>query len=393
MSKSSLKFAMLNAKANASSVYYKELVSLKKVQDTNSETFWEDLKKQDKPKTRIKKGDFVILKNYSELEIAKLMAAIDNTSAKSYNQLVENTISHGDIVSIDEKEVIVTFGKMDIIVDVKRDKLDTDGLAIGDTIPLYIEKSKGGLSASYSKGVKETEYQNLLSAIGTEKTFVAKVVELIHGGYWLDVAGNRCFMPGSLANLVRLDDFSSIVGQKLNVLIVGFEKGKIIASHRDWQKIQNVEESQKIEIGKLVTGVVSGITNKGVFVELEKGVYGLMPPYSTVDENLQKGDSVDVYVRNFDEKNRIVLTQRFEDLNQWEFIDNFLQTGNLIDVVVKAENRYYYFVHICTNVRGRIKKSTIPKDVVIQENQHLTVVVTKIDAENKVVSCQLYNNK
>jgi ribosomal protein S1 len=69
-------------------------------------------------------------------------------------------------------------------------------------VKIKTNKKTGDVIASISDAIKEVKLKEIKEAIGNSTIgFTAKVKELIHGGYWVDVAGIKCFMPGSLARI------------------------------------------------------------------------------------------------------------------------------------------------------------------------------------------------
>ena len=108
--------------------------------------------------------------------------------------------------------------------------------------------------ASISDAIMEVKLKEMKDAIGNKTVgFTAIVKELIHGGYWVDVAGIKCFMPGSLGGLNKLHDFNSLVGKEIIVMPIIFSKEKdtIVVSHREYLRtmipttIDNLEEYYK----------------------------------------------------------------------------------------------------------------------------------------------------
>lgn len=299
----------------------------------------------------------------------------------------EGVVIDAEIVQITDNILVASLGKMDIMLDLDKENICEP--TVGNLIPIMLERINNTIVPSHSKAVKHNIRQGMLATQGTEVVWSAKVVKSIHGGYWCEVGGVQCFMPGSLASLVRLENFNSIVGEVLDVLVVGFEKGEIIISHRDYQKMQNVEASKSLKLGSCVTGKVTGIKSKGVFVELQDGVYGLMPHQSVVDANLEVGSTVEVYIRNFDDKQRVMLTQKFAEVNVWDFIDTVIKIGDVVDGVIQSENKTWVYVHICENVRGRLKKAKLPQTFQFVEGQHIAVAVSKIEKDTQNVTCIL----
>lgn len=347
----------------------------------NQNVEWEDLGKTMKPKKRFVAG-FKILNNLTEAEVLE--------KSKIYTDRVnlEKGSVYGTnkdfILSEKSNEVFVlTRGKEDIILDVKKEKLDLNDFNIGDKMNVSVVQTKQGLIGSMNGNVKNISNETLYNSIGTDNYFEALVLSSSFQGYWVSINGIKAYMPGSLANLTRLEDFTSIVGTKLKVLIVNHERGNFIASHRDYQKMINVEESKQFKIGTKVSGLVTGVTKKGAFVKLSETVYGLL----LNTNQIVKDEYVDVYVKGFDESDRIILTQNFEDLNQWDFIDEYLQVGNKVLSKVEKFNKQVAFVGIWGNIKGKIKLSQLPENVRLNSGEEVAVVVTKIDKTNKIVFC------
>jgi ribosomal protein S1 len=463
MTKKSLKFAMIGAKVAANKKYYSELDSVSTSHtEISDDLYWSMLLTTVKPKTKIVDG-FKLMKQYNTRDTNELIKLYSkHPSFKNFEPAKTDTVVDCRIVGKTDTTVTANIGKDDILLDAHRERIDLDLINVGDNLPLFLEQSKSGVTGSYLKAFRRNIYNKLIESIGTNNVFEAHVSRLIHGGYWLTIGGNEVFMPGSLASLIRLDDFTSIVGTTISVLVVGFEKGKVIASHRDYQKLQNVEESKKIVVGSMLSGKVTGVTQKGIFVELLSGVYGLLPKmytgykvaeiikstkitknvgdssnpisfeylgtandgksifrvvgdlqeadsvqdifkalanskdYVTILEtrdiyaDIQKGDTVDVYVKSFDDSDRIVLTQRYSDLNQWNFIDNLMQVENILSVSVAKITKDFVFITICDNVRGKIRLSKIPKNVTLNVDDQIKVYITKIDKNAQIVFCEYY---
>ena len=92
----------------------------------------------------------------------------------------------------------------------------------GTLVDVKVRRGNGGMMvASISDALDEVKAKEIMDAIGNKSVgFTARVKELIHGGYWVDVGGITCFMPGSLGGVNKLHDFNVLVGKEIVVSIV-----------------------------------------------------------------------------------------------------------------------------------------------------------------------------
>ena len=106
------------------------------------------------------------------------------------------------------------------------------------------------------------------------------VVARVPGGYSVDV-GMRGFLPSSQADIRRIGDPDSLVGETLAFGISEFDKrrGNIVLSRRALlekeQKARKQETLAKLTEGAVLPGVVRSLTDYGAFVDLG-GLDGLL---------------------------------------------------------------------------------------------------------------------
>ena len=105
----------------------------------------------------------------------------------------------------------------------------------------------------------------------------------------------------------KISDPGSVVsvGQKVKVVVVGKKNDKLAFSIKQREKDPWDEVATHYTKDKKVEGVVSKLTDFGVFVSLEKGVEGLIhitkiPP----EKSFSRGDKVQVYIEEVDAKAR-----------------------------------------------------------------------------------------
>ena len=150
--------------------------------------------------------------------------------------------------------------------------------------------------------------------------YLAKVTELIHGGYFLTIDSVRVFMPGSLGGVNKLVNFEELLGQEIYVCPINYSKEKdfIVVSHRDYLRALIPSALDALDPGDHFGGFVTGTTKFGVFVEFNKCLTGLIHKTDLEDDTLDKfnnrtlkpGDEVDFTIKELASNNRIILTQK-----------------------------------------------------------------------------------
>lgn len=155
------------------------------------------------------------------------------------------------------------------------------------------------------------------------KAYWAEVIDTNVGGFVVEVASTiRAFMPGSMAASNRIEDYSTMIGRTIEVMVeswspkYGFvvSRKKYINKMRPY-KIQPLREELDKNPDKLYHGRVTGANQYGVFVELDEFITGMLHKSLVSDEmreamrngTIEAGTEIDVYIDNLD-NNRVVLS-------------------------------------------------------------------------------------
>lgn len=248
--------------------------------------------------------------------------------------------------------------------------------------------------ASYTDNIKKQKFNEIKDSIGKPVAFIAKVVELIHGGYFLNIDGIRVFMPGSLGGMNKLVDFESLLGQEIYVMPITYsvEKDYIAVSHRKYLKTLVSSEMDKLEVGQEFDGFVTGTTKFGVFVEFNKCLTGMIHKSdlsdSMVDDfdngHIRPGMSISGKIKERRD-NRVVLTQNEIEVSAtpWDDIEDRYSVPSTVTGKVKRIVKYGIFVELEPKLVGLLHKSNIEEDFEFEVGQELDVELYKIDKETK----------
>ncbi len=193
------------------------------------------------------------------------------------------------------------------------------------------------------------------------------------------------------------------IGDKVTVMVLKYDKDKERVSLGLKQTSSDpwVDVDNKYPVNTQIKGKVVSITDYGVFVELEKGIEGLVHisemSWSRHVKHPSKivsiGDEVEAIVLTLDkEKKRISLGMKQIEPNPWEKIEDKYPIGSEVDGTVRNLTDFGAFVELEDGVDGLIhisdlswKKIKHPSEV-LKKKDKITSAVLSIDKENCRIS-------
>ncbi len=259
----------------------------------------------------------------------------------------------------------------------------------------------GDVVASISDAIKEVKLKEIKEAIGNKAVgFTAKVKELIHGGYWVDVAGIKCFMPGSLGGLNKLHDFSLLVGKEIVVMPITFSKEKdtLVVSHREYLRtmipttIENLNETIK----ESRIGFVTGTTKFGVFAEFDECLTGLIPKAELTEEfqkslddrSIKPGDKIEFWVKEIISDRKIILSQLGPKIDLWDGIDEKYKPMMISEGKVTKITSYGAFVELEKGISGLIHKSKL-KGADLSKGDTINVKIGSVNVSDRKITMNI----
>lgn len=197
------------------------------------------------------------------------------------------------------------------------------------------------------------------------------------------------------------------VGDKIDVKILSFDKETMRVSlglkqieANPWQQVD-----QKYPIGSRCKGKVVNVVPYGIFVELERGIEGLVhvseiswsKRIANPAEVFKTGDAVDVQVLNIDkEHEKISLGIKQTETNPWIGVENRYKVGQKVKGAIRNLTEFGAFVELEEGIDGLIHVSDIswtrkvnhPKDV-LKKGQEVEAVILVVDEVNHKLSLGL----
>ena len=252
----------------------------------------------------------------------------------------------------------------------------------------------------------EDKRQEILETIEKGQVLEGAVKNITDFGVFIDLGGVDGLLHITDLSHGRVDHPSEILSldQKLNVVVIDFDsKSKRVSlglkqlQPHPWDEIHSKypEESK-------VQGRVVSIADYGAFVELEKGVEGLIhisemswtQHIKHPSQLVEKGQIVECIVLNVDDDGRKIslgIKQLVSD--PWEDLHHRFPIGSKHNGVVRNLTNFGAFVELESGIDGLVhvtdlswtKKIDHPSEVV-SKGQELEVVVSRIDVEKRQIS-------
>ena len=236
-------------------------------------------------------------------------------------------------------------------------------------------------------------------AEGEKRPATVKVLRVIKNrqknivGLAVAVEGVEGFMPASHVELKRVEDFTPYIGQELEAEIIEVDTAREAAEE---------EAYNSVEEGQVVPGKVLRIADFGLFVEVGKGLVGLVHNTElSWDRNVKASDfepetEVTVLIKKIDRENkRVALSIKATQEDPWVTEANALPEGAIVKgivtrflpfgAIVKVTDRVEGLVHVSEIADTRVEK---PEDV-LEVGQEVVVKVIKKDMEHKKIGLSI----
>ena len=286
-----------------------------------------------------------------------------------------NTVTEGEIVSINEEKFVVSIGGKEGSIHTSEIKINGKlKYKDGEKITVMVTGTRGeNLSLSYKKVLQKEKFDAFFTKYGAEPEHV--VVEGVvisvkpRAGFVVQSAdGMEYFMPMAQGFLKAV----GAVGKKIKALVLKAkpETNSIVISRR--KLIEETQRNREEKILKLMenndpkTGIIKKITSYGMFVDLG-GIDGLVN-YNEISYKgpvnpsayYKEGEEVVAIIKSYDkEKGHLSLSIKEALPNPWEEMRDALEVEDTISVIVSNFESYGAFVDLGNDIEGLLHISEI----------------------------------
>lgn len=302
----------------------------------------------------------------------------------------------GIVISASKSEV-----KLDIngvLVGVVRgpqlyDELEEySNLQPGDTVDATVmeeENENGELELSFKQAGQEKAWSTLRQAFANKENIMVKIMEANKGGLIAHYKQIPGFLPVSQLspeNYPRvsggdqnkiLDKLKSFVGTEMEAKVITLdeEEDKIIFSEKDVWAEKQKDVIAKYEVGTVVEGTVTAVTDFGIFVSFDEKMEGLIHiselAWQRIDDPsdfYNVGDKIKAKVISV-EGSKIFLSAKRLSKDPWQEAGKKYKVGQVIKGEILKVNPFGLFVKLDESIHGlaHISQLGVEKGVKLAE--------------------------
>lgn len=240
---------------------------------------------------------------------------------------------------------------------------------------LKLDQKKGNIVLSRKAVIEEeldSRKKELMESLEFKKPIRGAVKNITEYGAFVDLGGIDGLIHITDMSWGRINHPSEVfnVGDIAEVVVLSYdpENGKVSLGYKQCQSDPWESVEEKYPVGSRIKGKVINLADYGAFVELEKGVEGLIhvsemswsEKIKHPSRIVSVGDWVDAEVLSIDKTNRrISLSLKQTQTNPWLQLKDRYPVGSVISGRVKNITDFGVFVEVEEGIHGLIHVSDL----------------------------------
>jgi small subunit ribosomal protein S1 len=331
--------------------------------------------------------------------------------------LVAGETVEGLIMSVKKYEILIDLGARGVGMVSRREASFARDMQVGETISASVideEMPDGFVLLSFRKAAKDKSWDEILAHMDNSEVIEIVPFDANRGGLLVEYDGVRGFVPvsqlsaehyprvGSSDKDEILQKLNSLVGKPLKVRILDADKknNKLIFSEKEAVKDGLSERFDKLTVGETVAGVVTGVVDFGVFVNVD-GIEGLVhiseiswERVMNPNDYVKIGDEIKAKIISID-KDRLSLSIKQLTEDPWIAEVNQLKKGDKIEGTITRITPFGAFVQISPAVEALVhvselgQGSDVDPEKVFSLNERKQFKILEIDPASRKISLSL----
>ena len=349
----------------------------------------------------------------AKITMDELLAGAD-TSAK---QLVAGEVVTGKVLSLKKHEVLIDLGAQGVGFVPRREVGFSRNISEGDEVSASVvdtELENGMSLLSLRKAVKDRGWEEVCARLESGEVIDIQPYDANRGGLLVEYEGVRGFLPvsqlsaehyprvGSSDKDEILQRLNNLIGKTMKVRILDADRksNKLIFSEKEAVKDGLAERFEKLAVGDQVEGVVTGVVDFGVFVNVE-GIEGLVhiseiswERVNNPSDYVKTGQTIKAKIIAID-KDRLSLSMKQLTQDPWlTEVQNFSK-GDKVEGTVTRITPFGAFVQVSPAIEALVHISelgdsnNVDPEKVFTLNERKEFVILDIDKENRKISLSL----
>ncbi|MGE0206771.1 MAG: 30S ribosomal protein S1 [Candidatus Babeliales bacterium] len=274
---------------------------------------------------------------------------------------------------------------------------------------IKVNKKRGNVIISrrkYLSEIRSESRKKILDKLKEGDVIQGIVKNITNYGVFIDIGGVDGLLHITDMTWGRIAHPSELVkiGDKISVKVLSFDKehekislGMKQLTENPWEKA-----TSGLEASKKIKGKISSITDYGFFVEIAKGVEGLVhiseiswtDRIDDIKRHYKVGDEVEAVIVSLDKDNRrMSLSIKQLQENPWKQLHEKFKVGDKIKGTISNITDFGIFVQLMPGIDGLVHISDLswtehinhPTDR-FKKGEEVEAVILSIDEDNKRVS-------
>ena len=349
----------------------------------------------------------------AKMSMDELLASSEEMSRK----VIAGDTVKGTVISVKKHEILIDLGAQGVGLVPRREASFARNLKEGDEVSgsvIEAEMEDGYVLLSLRKAVKDKGWDEIQAKLDNAETVEVTPFDANRGGLLVEYEGIRGFLPvsqlsaehyprvGSADKDEILQRLNSLVGKQIKVRILDAIKkeNKLIFSEKEAIKDGLAERFAELKVGDVVKGVVTGVVDFGVFVNVD-GIEGLVhiseiswERVNNPSDYVKVGAVIEAKIIAID-KERLSLSMKQLVEDPWISEVEGLKKGSKVEGTVTRITPFGAFVQISPAVEALVhvselgEGSDVDPEKVFTLNERKSFKVLDIDKEGRKISLSI----
>ncbi len=249
-------------------------------------------------------------------------------------------------------------------------------------------------------------HKEALDRLNVDEVVEGMVKNIVDFGAFIDLGGLDALLHISDISWNKIVHPAEVlkVGEKIKVKVLtkNEETGRVTVGLKQLTPHPWDNVDKRYSIGSRVKGVVTSFTDYGAFVELEKGIEGLIHisemswtrTLSHPAQILQMGQDVEAIVLSMDKDNRrISLGLKQTTPDPWSMIDERYHVGQRLEGTVTSLKNFGAFVEIQEGIEGLVRNVDLswtkrirhPREI-LKKGERVETIILDVDKESRRIT-------
>lgn len=346
------------------------------------------------------------------------LLALDEANA---TQLTQGEVVTGTVLTVRKHEVLIDLGPHGIGLVPRREVGFSRTLNEGDEVTASVvdsELENGYALLSLRKAAKDKGWDELAAKLESGEVIDVSPYDANRGGLLVEYEGVRGFLPVSQLSAEHyprvgsndkdeiLQRLNALINQTLKVRILDVDRkaNKLIFSEKEAVKEGLAARFEKLQIGDSVKGVVTGVVDYGIFVNVE-GIEGLVhiseiswERVNNPSDYVKIGQTIEAKIIAID-KDRLSLSMKQLTEDPWMTEVDQFKPGDTVEGTVTRITPFGAFVQISPAVEALVHVSELgtgdgaDPEKVFTLNERKEFVVLDIEKDSRKISLGLPGSK